>query len=179
HVTDLVLHPLADARRFEEARAGRHVLREAEHPGAKRVEPEREPRALEPCIAGQKHALAAPERRVHFHIFHRARPVAQTSSRRFLARKVAMGCQKPRWKYAASDRCLARLSSGSRSHTVASPSIRSSTSGESTKKPPLIQPPSPLGFSWKLVTSVSSSTSAPKRPGGCTAVSVALTVLER
>ena len=39
------------------------------------------------------------------------------------------------------------------------------TSGESTKKPPLIQPPSSSGFSRKLVTLSPSMSSAPKRAG--------------
>ena len=40
------------------------------------------------------------------------------------------------------------------------------TSGDSTKKPPLIMAPSPLGFSLKLITCFCCMSSAPKRPGG-------------
>ena len=46
----------------------------------------------------------------------------------------------------------ASRSIGARSQTVASPSIWSITAGFSTKKPPLIQPPSPRGFSIKPLT---------------------------
>ena len=43
------------------------------------------------------------------------------------------------------------------------------TSGDKTKKPPLIQPPSPIGFSWNPVTrrpSVVDRAKAPGRLGG-------------
>ena len=47
----------------------------------------------------------------------------------------------------AASRCI-----GSCSQTVASPSMYRLTSGDKTKKPPLTQPPSPIGFSWNPVT---------------------------
>ncbi len=62
---------------------------------------------------------------------------------------------------------------GSCSSTVVSSLICSMTLGENTKKPPLTQAPSPLGFSMKVVTLSPSMTMAPKRPVGCTAVTLA------
>jgi hypothetical protein len=49
---------------------------------------------------------------------------------------------------------------------VLSSAIRSITLGLSTKKPPLIMPPSPRGFSMKRATRLPSMSSAPKRAGG-------------
>ncbi len=81
-----------------------------------------------------------------------------------------MGCQKPVWRYAANCPARASRSIGLRSHTVQSPSISSMTLGDRTKKPPLIHPPSPCGFSRKLSTLLCSISNAPNRPGGWTAV---------
>ena len=89
-----------------------------------------------------------------------------------LSRSVSIGCQKPSCRYAANWPLAASRSSGSFSHSVSSPSMYSSAAGDRTKKPPLIQSPSPRGFSWKPVDA-GPSIQRPKRPGGCTAVTVA------
>ena len=54
------------------------------------------------------------------------------------------------------------------------PSISSSTLGSSTKKPPLIRPPSACGFSSKDIACAPSITTRPKRAGGRTQATVAL-----
>ncbi len=65
-----------------------------------------------------------------------------------------------------------RLRIGSCSNIQRSSCISPITAGERTKKPPLIQPPSPLGFSWNSRTLVPSMSRPPNRAGGCTAVKV-------
>ena len=126
-------------------------------------------------MAGEQDPLAAPERREFIgHTFHGALPLAQSSSSMVLVAQrvhrlpeavVLVGHQ-----LAVGGQALERLAFPAR--CVALDVVRG-TCGDSTKKPPLIQPPSPRGFSVKLVTRAPSSCSAPKRPGGCTAVTVA------
>jgi len=82
-----------------------------------------------------------------YHTFHGALPLLHNSSRCILSRRVSIGCQKPECLKATSSRSRARPSSGSFSKIVLSPAIRLTIPGSRTKKPPLIQEPSPTGFS--------------------------------
>ena len=97
-------------------------------------------------------------------VFQGALPACHSSLRSWYSRSVSMGCQKPSWGYAPSWPSFARFSSGACSQMSASPRRYRKTSGWSTKKPPLIQPPSPAGFSAKPVTR------SPSRPTRATPV---------
>ncbi len=88
------------------------------------------------------------------HSFQGAAPLSHSELRCCLSRRVSIGCQKPRCTQAANWPSAARLSMGSFSHTVSWPSISSSTLGSRTKNPPLIRPPSAVGFSSKEATRV-------------------------
>src|SRR5262249_4070732 len=86
------------------------------------------------------------------HTFHGALPLAQRASSSFFSRSVSIGCQNPLCSNAISSPSRASAISGARSHIVASFSRYLVTFGERTKKPPLIRPPSPAGFSEKSWT---------------------------
>ena len=79
----------------------------------------------------------------------------------FLSRNVSIGCQKPRcskaiiWPMAASRRSASLPKRYRRRRSDRG------TRGDRTKKPPLIMPPSPRGFSVKAVTASPSRSSAP------------------
>jgi hypothetical protein len=61
---------------------------------------------------------------------------------------------------------------GSRSNIQASSVNFVDDLGERTKKPPLIHPPSPLGFSWKAVDLVVLEPECTEARVGCTLVRV-------
>src|SRR6266568_1425527 len=106
--------------------------------------------------------------------FHSAWSFSQNSFRSCLSLSVSIGFQKPTCLKASNCPSFAILSRGSFSHTVLSSLIYLKMPGSHTKNPALIQFPSPLGFSKNDPTSfLSLIPSAPKRPLGCTAVTVA------
>ncbi len=174
-VADPAVAQRPNVGQLEQVRRGGGRQRQPCHAGTKPRQPQRKPCALETGVAGQQHAFAAPEGRAWrtHHFFHGARPDCHRSSSRFFSRSVSMGCQKPACIQATSSPSRAKPASGSASQLVASPAMRSMTSGDNTKKPPLIRPPSPRGFSVKPRTAPASSCKAPYRPGGATAVMVA------
>jgi hypothetical protein len=104
----------------------------------------------------------------------RRRPDCHSSSRCVLVaqrvhRLPEAGCSK-----AISWPRSARFSAAPVPRCVVVLQLRSSTFGDSTKKPPLIIAPSPFGFSLEAEsTLLSCMSSAPKRPGGKVAVRVA------
>ncbi len=113
----------------------------------------RRPAALETGMPGQKHALALPEG----HRSGRSRALCRRP------KELRGGSCRAECPSAARSRHADRSQagrrgpsefSGSPSNDVSSPSIRSSTAGSSTKKPPLMRALSPGGFSVKVVTGV-------------------------
>ena len=149
--------------------------RVARHLGAEAVQPQRQPAPLKPVCPvtrtrrpRQKLAVQLP----HLPRRRARRPRALRGSACRAACPSA--CQKP---VVLEGRQLASRARGAPAarapRRCRRPRCSRPTSGESTKKPPLIQPPSPCGFSWKPRTRSPSSCSAPNRPGGCTAVTVA------
>jgi hypothetical protein len=85
----------------EEAGLGRGGEGVAGDPGAKLLQPEAEPTALEARVAGDEDAPATPEGGVWIQRLHGAQtcqgavPLAQSCSRKVRSRRVSMGCQKP------------------------------------------------------------------------------------
>src|SRR6185437_8367332 len=116
-------------------------------------------------MARDDDSFAPPEPKLrcnhHCHIFHGALPEAQSSSSIVLSRKVSIACQNPRCSKAIIWPMAARRLIGELSQLLLSPSIRSRQRGDRTKKPPLINPPSPCGFSVKAVTAGPWHSSAP------------------
>ena len=82
---------LGNARCFKEARGCRGIQTIAPDDCALAGKPEREPAAFESGVAGKKNADTLP--RAGHHVFHGARPEAQSSSSSCLSRSVSMGCQ--------------------------------------------------------------------------------------
>ena len=80
--------------------------------------PQGQPTAFETGVAGWENALARPEYRVHCHTFQEPDPLAHSSSKRTLSRKVSMGCQKPSCVYAINSPLLAKASNGVLSQMV-------------------------------------------------------------
>ena len=76
-------------------RAARRAGGVPDHFGAQALEPQAQPAALEAGVPGHEHSARAPERRVGYHVFHGACPVAQRSSRWFLSRSVSIAYQNP------------------------------------------------------------------------------------
>src|SRR5262245_21373191 len=117
-------------------------------------------------MSRNQHTSVFPERHVYHPVFQGALSDAHSSSKRSLSRSVSIGCQNPVCLNADNCPVRASVSSGPCSQTVESPSIRSRTEGSRQKKPPLIQPDSPGGFSWNPQILYSSRSITPKRPGG-------------
>src|SRR6185437_13212777 len=111
------------------------------------MQPERKPRTFETAVAREQDTLAAPERHRwrarQCQIFHGALPDDQSSSNMLLSRSVSIACQKPRCSNAIIWPMAARRTMGELSQLTSSLSMKSRQRGESTKKPPLIMPPSP------------------------------------
>src|SRR5450830_1071498 len=103
---------------------------------------------------------------VHVQFFQAALPLFQRSSSSIFSRNVSIGCQKPSCLKAKICPSLANFSIGCRSQEILSSVTYSRTLGDKTKKPPLIQQPSPIGFSLKPVMASPAISSEPKRPSG-------------
>src|SRR5215813_9141963 len=120
------------------------------------MQPKCQPCALETGVARHDDTFAAPERRqtgcCQCQIFHGALPDDHNSSNMVLSRKVSIACQKPRCSKAIICPIAASRMIGELSQLLLSPSIRSRQRGDRTKNPPLINPPSPRGFSINAVT---------------------------
>src|SRR6185369_11568566 len=164
HIGDDRMHQLPDMCHFEKARTRRRLQSIPGNFRSQAMKPEGKPGAFETGMTGEKGLFSLPEIcRCHllvfhplfavcYHTFHGALPLVQSSSSCCLSRRVSIGCQNPLCLNAASWPSWASPVSGSFSNTVMSPVIRSSTAGSSTMKPPLIQAPSPAGFSLNEVT---------------------------
>ncbi len=98
-LADVAVHPghaLADARELIQRRLRGSLLeREAGDAGAERLQPQREPRALEARVPGHEHAALAPEARVYVHVRHGAVPELHSCSSWLRSRSVSIACQKP------------------------------------------------------------------------------------
>ena len=81
-----------------------------------------EPRSDDAGGAGDEDAAFGPVASRCPHLPRRASRAQSSSSSRF-SRSVSIGCQNPSWRYAISWPSAARRSSGSRSHSVSSPSM--------------------------------------------------------
>ncbi len=116
-VTDIAadaLHALPHPRQLIQRGIGRDIDREARHPGAERLQPERQPSPLEAGVPGQQHAAVAPEVGVdprvgsgrigsarhlaQAHVRHGASPALHSCSRWLRSRRVSIACQKPWWR---------------------------------------------------------------------------------
>ncbi len=132
------------------------------------AQPQRQPAALEAGVAGDEDAPAAPEvASAHAQVFHGAAAAGPQLLR-------AGSCRAACPSAARSRRCLNAISS-----PVARPGaqrlalpdgavavdVGRGTRGDSTKKPPLIQPPSPTGFSTKPLTPSSARHAQARRSG--------------
>src|SRR5579875_3085339 len=176
NVADHRRHPLLDTQEFERVRLRLRRQRISSHRCAQVGQAQRQPTPLEARVPRQENTPRAPEglhQRLH------GAPLDQRCSSVSLSRMVSNGCQKPTCRNTPTLPPRASRSSGSRSHTVASPSISSNAFGSTTKKPPFTHAPSPCGFSRKRVTSSPSISRTPNRPGGCTAVIVTSAPFER
>src|SRR4030095_12497355 len=98
---------------------------EADDLAAERLQPQAEPGALEAGVAGDEDAAVAPEAQAQ--PFQGGDAPAHSSSSARRSRMVSMGCQKPSWRKAVSWPPAASFSSGSCSHTVSAPAMRTIT----------------------------------------------------
>jgi ATP-dependent helicase IRC3 len=103
HVALDRLHAVRHARQLvERLRVALRGSPEARHARAHRLEPEREPAALEAGVPGQEDAAAAPEGALYSHSFQGGVPDSHSSCRWRMSRTVSTAYQNPSWRYAAS-----------------------------------------------------------------------------
>ena len=158
---------------------------DAGHLGTKPSSQSVSQRALEAAMAGDNDAPAAPECRVvragQCQIFHGALPDAQSSSSKVLSRNVSIGVPKTAMlerhhlphRGEPNDRCP--FPTG----VIAFDEIEAR--GDRTKKPPLIRPPSPLGFSVNAGHCIALTLKSPitaRRPYRCDGRQLAMAQVE-
>ena len=99
-ILDRAIAAFGDTGQIVKIRAGFRRQGERGDLRSEAVQPERQPGALEPGLAGHKNPLGAPETGIGggHHTFHGASPLRHSDSRSWESRRVSIGCQNPSWR---------------------------------------------------------------------------------